>query len=311
MPFPYLDETKELNESARKEADGLFIQLSDGITHYQLGRDDSPLSLGEGLGVREVVLVHGFSVPSFIYDPTFEFLSKQGFHVLRYDLFGRGFSDRPNLKYDIHLFVKQLKELLDKLNFKKINLVGLSMGGPITAKFIEQHPQYVSKHILIDPAGAKPIALSPLLKIVKIPLVGELLLGLFGSGSMVKSIASDLFTPELVEHFQKKYSIQMQYHGFKRAILSTMRNNMLDSFLEVYEQIGKLHKPTLLFWGRQDATVPFEHSELILKAMPHAEFHAIENCGHIPHYEKPHEVNPILLEFLKRNADLSPRSGNE
>jgi len=293
MPFPYLDETKELNESARKEADGLFIQLSDGNTHYQVGGDKN----GDA---DAIVLIHGFSVPSFIYDPTFEFLSKQGFHVLRYDLFGRGFSDRPNLKYNIHLFVKQLKELLDKLNFKKINLVGLSMGGPITAKFIEQHPQYVSKHILIDPAGAKPIALSPLLKIVKIPLVGELLLGLFGSGSMVKSIASDLFTPELVEHFQKKYSIQMRYHGFKRAILSTMRNNMLDSFLEVYEQIGKLHKPTLLFWGRQDATVPFEHSEIILKAMPHAEFHVIENCGHIPHYEKPDEVNTILVEFLKR-----------
>mgnify|MGYP000889289924 FL=1 len=290
MPFPYFDETKALNESTRKEADGLFIQLSDGITHYQLGGDEN----GD-----VVVLVHGFSVPSFIYDPTFQFLSQQGFHVLRYDLFGRGFSDRPNLKYDIHLFVKQLKELLDGLNFKKIHLVGLSMGGPITAKFIAEYPQYVSKHILIDPAGAKPIEFSSLLKVVKIPMVGELLLGMFGSGSMVKSIASDLFTPELVEQFQSKYAIQMQYHGFKRAILSTMRNNMLDSFLEVYEQIGKLHKPTLLFWGKQDATVPFEDSELILKAIPHTEFHVIENCGHIPHYEKPHEVNPILLEFLK------------
>jgi pimeloyl-ACP methyl ester carboxylesterase len=292
MSFPYPDETKALNESTRKEVDGSFIQLSDGMTHYQLGGDEN----GDA---NAVVLVHGFSVPSFIYDPTFEFLSKQNFHVLRYDLFGRGFSDRPNLKYNIHLFVKQLKELLDELNFKKIHLVGLSMGAPITAKFIEEYPDYVSKHILIDPCGAKPIEFSSLLKLVKIPMVGELLLGLFGSGSMVKSVADDLFTPELVAHFQAKYSIQMQYRGFKRAILSSMRNNMLDSFLDVYKQIGKLNKPTLLFWGKQDATVPFEHSELILKAMPHTQFHAIENCGHIPHYEKPNEVNPIMLEFLK------------
>lgn len=293
MPFPYLDETKALNESTRKEADGSFIQLSDGVTHYQLGGDKN----GDA---NVVVLVHGFSVPSFIYDPTFEFLSKQGFQVLRYDLFGRGFSDRPKLQYNIHLFVKQLKELLDTLNFKKIHLVGLSMGGPITAMFVEQYPEYVSSHILIDPCGAKPIEFSSLLKIVKIPMVGELLLGLFGSGSMVKSVADDLFTPELVQVFQEKYSIQMQYRGFKRAILSTMRNKMLDSFLEVYVQVGKLNKPTLLFWGRQDATVPFEHSELILKEIPHVEFHAIENCGHLPHYEKPNEVNPILFEFLKR-----------
>jgi pimeloyl-ACP methyl ester carboxylesterase len=91
----------------------------------------------------------------------------------------------------------------------------------------------------------------------------------------------------------------MQYKGFKRAILSTIRSNMLGSCLEVYECIGKMNKPVLLFWGRQDPTVPFEHSDNLRNAMPHMEFHAIENCGHIPHYEKPDEVNPILLKFLR------------
>jgi pimeloyl-ACP methyl ester carboxylesterase len=50
--------------------------------------------------------------------------------------------------------------------------------------------------------------------------------------------------------------------------------------------------------GRNDETVPFEQSEDLRKVMPNAEFHATENCGHIPHYEKPDEFNPILLKFL-------------
>jgi pimeloyl-ACP methyl ester carboxylesterase len=75
---------------------------------------------------------------------------------------------------------------------------------------------------------------------------------------------------------------------------------MLDSFIEVYEHIGKMKKQTLLFWGRQDTTVPFEHSREILRAIPHAQLEVIENCGHIPHYEKAEEVHPILLEFLAR-----------
>lgn len=289
MPFPYFDETQELNQTVREQVGGSFIALSDGITHHELGGDENGMP---------VVLVHGFSVPSFIYDPTFEFLTQQGFRVLRYDLFGRGYSDRPNLKYDINLFVRQLKELLDALQFKKINLVGLSMGGPITASFIDRYPEYVGKHILIDPAGARTVRLSLLLKVVRIPLVGELLLGLFGSVSMVRGIASDLFTPQLVEEFQAKYKIQMQYQGFKRAILSTMRNGMLESFMETYKRVGKLRKTTLLIWGRQDNTVPFAYSTDILSAIPHTKFQVIEDCGHIPHYEKPQEVNPILLEFL-------------
>jgi pimeloyl-ACP methyl ester carboxylesterase len=92
----------------------------------------------------------------------------------------------------------------------------------------------------------------------------------------------------------------MQYKGFGRAILSTLRNNMLGSFTEVYKALGRMNKPVLLFWGRQDATVPFEHSDTIRELVPQAEFHALESCGHIPHYEKPDQVNPILLKFLRQ-----------
>lgn len=291
MPFPYLNEIKELNQTTRAEATGSFVALSDGITHYELGGPTNGFP---------VVLVHGFSVPSFIFDPTFDFLCKQGVRVLRYDLFGRGYSDRPHARYDIALFVRQLKELLEALHLEKVDLVGLSMGGPITAAFIDEHPEHVSKHILIDPAGAKAVSLSLLLDVVKTPLVGELLLGLFGSASLIKGIASDLFTPELVKEFQEKYKTQMQYQGFKRAILSTMRSGMLASFLEVYTRVGSLEKPTLLVWGRYDKTIPIEYSAEIQKAIPHAAFRVIEDCGHIPHYEKPSEFNPILLEFLRQ-----------
>jgi len=291
MTFPYLDETHELNETARRAADGSFVALTDGVTHYELGGDPNGSS---------VVLVHGFSGPYFIFDTTFEFLTNAGFRVLRYDLLGRGFSDRPRAEYDIRLFVRQLKELIDTLGFTQINLVGLSMGGAISAAFASQYPHYVIRHVLIDPAGGKPVALPAFIKALKIPVFGELAFGLFGSAGMLKGVASDMFNPEVVERFQKQYRIQMQFKGFKRAILSTIRSGMLESFYETFARLGELKKPTLLFWGRQDKTVPFHHHEAIRQALPHAEFHVIENCGHIPHYEKPEIVNPILLEFLSK-----------
>jgi len=291
VPFPYLDETLSLNKETRKLLPGSFITLASGVTHYEESGDPNG---------APIVLVHGFSVPYFIYDPTFEFLCQQGFRVLRYDLLGRGFSDRPRVRYDAPLFVRQLKELLDGLNFRQINLVGLSMGGVVTSCFIDKYPEYVSKYALIDPSGARAVTLSPFLKAVRMPIFGELAIGLFGSEKMIKGIASDLFTPELVQEFQEKYKVQMQYQGFKRSILSTMRSGMLDSFIATYKSIGTLHKPTLLFWGKQDATVPFEHSHDIRAAIPHVEFHAFDNCGHIPHYERASEVNEILLEFLRK-----------
>lgn len=291
MPFYYRDETRELNELARKQASGSFVPLPGGVTHYELSNPDSE---------ETVVLVHGFSVPYFIYDPTFAFLTQAGFRVLRYDLFGRGFSDRPDTRYNIELFVKQLSDLLDALGFTyPVSLVGLSTGGPITAGFTARFPERVNKLVLIDPVGAKPFALSRILKVAAMPVAGEAIIGLVGSVRMTRRIAASSHAPENIGEFGSRYITQMEYKGFKSALLSTIRNNMLDSFLKVYECIGQMEKPVLLLWGRQDRTIPFKHSVTLRAVMPNLQFHAVENCGHIPHYEKPEEVNPILLKFLK------------
>ncbi len=292
MPFPYRDEIKELNDETRRSVEGSFIQLTHGITHYELGGNESN---------EIVVLVHGFSVPYFIYDPTFDFLTQSGFRTLRYDLFGRGFSDRPRMHNNLDFFVRQLADLLDALRFsRRVNLVGLSMGGPITAAFTLRYPERVNKLVLIDPCGAKPIDTALTVRFARIPILAEIAYGQLGSKNLIHGVATDFFDPALVEYFQARYKIQMEYKGFIRSILSTIRNNMLNSNIEIYRSLGKLDKPILLVWGRNDLTVPFEQSDLLREAMPNAEFHVIENCGHIPHYEKPDEFNPILFEFLRR-----------
>lgn len=293
MSFPFQDETKSLNDATRTDIGGTYISLPNGVTHYELSNPDAE---------NTVVLVHGFSVPSFIFDPTFKFLTESGFRVLRYDLFGRGLSDRPRTRYNPDLLDKQLSDLLDALRFTSpINLIGLSMGGPVTATFTARHPERVKSLALIDPSGARPVSLTPMLRLAKIPIVAETVFGWMGTEGMVRSAGRDFYDPKLVDHFIGKYVVQMQYKGFKRALLSSIRNNMLDSFVNAYEQVGKTDVPVQLFWGRDDATVPFEHSNDLRAAIPNVEFHVIEDCGHIPHYEKPDEVNPILLEFLNKH----------
>ena len=93
--------------------------------------------------------------------------------------------------------------------------------------------------------------------------------------------------------------VQMKYKGFMRALLSTVRSGMLGDFSETYRLVGRLGTPTLLCWGRDDKTVPFEQSDDIRALIPQATFHTFERCGHIPHYEKPEEANPLLLKFLR------------
>jgi len=74
---------------------------------------------------------------------------------------------------------------------------------------------------------------------------------------------------------------------------------MLGDFSSTFREVGQQGTPTMLLWGRDDKTVPFIHSKDILAAIPQADLHAFDHCGHLPHYEKPADVHPLLLEFLK------------
>ncbi len=289
--FIYRGEIKNLDDAMRRTVkSGSFIKLTDGYTHFELD--------GNSRG-QPVVLIPGFSLPYFIWDPTFHALASAGFHVLRYDLFGRGLSDRPRLNYDINLFVRQLRDLLDSLQFKKVDLISLSMGGAIASAFSVSSHQRVRRLVLIDPVGVLPMPMSLLYKAAILPGISELILGLVGTEKMIHGLASDFFDPTYIKLFRDQYSTQIQIKGFKRAILSTFRNKTVNGFPRIYEQLGKLSIPIMLFWGRDDQTLPLKQSEALLKLITPVEFDIIDNCGHIPHYERPEKVNPALINFLE------------
>jgi pimeloyl-ACP methyl ester carboxylesterase len=290
--FIYRGETVSLDDATRKTAtSGSFIKLSDGVTHYELVGDPKGLP---------VLLIHGFSVPYFIWDPTFQGLASSGFCVLRYDLFGRGFSDRPQLRYDIDLFARQAHELLERLEIRKVDVIGLSMGGAIASAFTVQYPRMVNRLVLIDPVGVLPMPLNLLYKAAILPGISEIILGLFGSEKMVAGLASDFYDPAHVKLFQDNYRFQMQIKGFKRSILSTLRCRTVNGFPNIYESLGKLDTQIMLLWGRNDQTIPLNQSEALLKFISPVNFHIIEDSGHIPHFERPEIVNPLIIDFLRQ-----------
>ena len=279
-----------LDDAARRGIAGSFVGLSQGVVHYELtGPQSAP---------HTVVLVHGFSVPYFIWDPTFDALVASGMRVLRYDLFGRGFSDRPDVAYDADLFDRQLGELLDALGIHEpVDLAGLSMGGPIVVRFADRHPARVRSLVLVDPAYHGVARLEGWLRT---PGVGEYLMDVAVAPTMPQGQIDDFERPEGHADYVEKYRVQMRYHGFRRAILSTIRSAEHDpDTREAFARVGATELPVLIVWGRDDRSVPFAVSDEVRKAMPRAEFRPIDDAGHIPQYEKPAVVAPIIAGFLR------------
>jgi pimeloyl-ACP methyl ester carboxylesterase len=291
LPYLLLNKEKvEINEDLRSMSGGDFVELSEGFVHYELtGPADGEL----------VVLVHGFSVPFYIWDPTVTGLVDEGYRVLRYDLFGRGFSDRPKVEYDLEFFVGQIGELTSTLvPGENFHLIGLSMGAPIAASFANQNQEVVNSITLIAPEVLQ-VSQSDIFPMY-IPLVGEWIVGVYlVPFHLPQSQLDDFYQPEKFPGWEEKYREQIQYKGFKQAILSTIRNLVKMDSLGEYEKLNNSGIPAFLIWGKEDHSVSYEAIVKLMQVMTEMESIFIDEAGHIPHYEKPDIVNPKINQFLQ------------
>jgi pimeloyl-ACP methyl ester carboxylesterase len=286
-------EDRALDEFGRSQAEGRFLRLTDGLTHYKLsGPDSGP----------PVVLVHGFSTPFYIWDSTAIALSGAGYRVLQYDLFGRGYSDRPDTEYGADLVDRQLGEVIDSAGIQgPVHLMGLSYGGFVTATFAGRHPERIRSLTFVDPAAEDT---GPLPWLVRAPVLGPLVFQAMALPGMASGQLSDFLNPGEWPNWPDRYRVQMQYKGFGRALRSTLMFGSSVRLDSVYRTVGRQSFPVELIWGKEDSVVSIALAPRVTGAIPRTEFHAIERAAHLPHMERTDTVNPILLNFLRRADSL-------
>lgn len=292
LPFLKGDlEVMDLNDDVRSKLGIQFMKLSDGTVHYDV--------TGPANG-DVVVLVHGNAAPYFSWDKNVKALTDAGFRVVRYDLYGFGYSDRPDIVYSRELYDRQLLELLDKLAFKApVNLVGTSQGGSIAVYFASKHPEKVKKLALISPF-INVLPMKAAITLLKIPGIGDYLARIILdriNTNYPKKVFAD--TSSIPAEYLSQYLEQLKFRGFKRARLSNLRGDTLADFTRQYETVGKSAIPALLIWGTADIVIMADSIASIKKAMPGTAYSEIRGGGHLLHYEKPDPVNQVLTGFLK------------
>jgi pimeloyl-ACP methyl ester carboxylesterase len=124
---------------------GSYVSLPFGNVRYWL--------FGPEAG-KKIILIHGLSIPSLIWKDVAPALASRGYRVLLYDLYGRGYSDAPQITYDASLYATQLALLMQHVKWPKAYIAGVSMGGGILAAFTSFFPDLVdSKVAFVAPTG--------------------------------------------------------------------------------------------------------------------------------------------------------------
>lgn len=282
---------KPLDDDARAAAPGAFAELSDGQIHYRWdGPEDGPV----------IVLVHGFSTPNFIYEQNVEALNAAGYRTLRFDHFGRGWSDRPRTRYDVDFYDRALVELLAHEGVDApFGLAGLSMGGPIVAEFTARHPERVSKLVLLVPAGLDTAgADSPSAKLVRTPIIGDWIWRMFGKGILLGDAQYDENARSDADKLQGDVTEQFEYRGYLQALLSTLRHMPMADREETFQRLAATGVPVLAIYGDADETVLVSSAGKLESLLPDADVRIIEGGEHGLNYQMHGQINPWLVDWF-------------
>lgn len=286
-----------------------FIELPLGTVHYRLeGPESGPL----------VILIHGFSVPSFVWDGYVKPLTAAGYRVLAFDNYGRGFSDRPQTEYNAGLTDRLLTGLLAGLGLEApAHVIGYSMGGATAAIYAARHPEKVLSLGLIAPAGLGT-ALDEQAKPLLQPVIGDWIVRMIGLRIFHNKAAEEAKFAPNPAGFLADFNRQMDYAGYGEALLSTLRHYPLAGAEPVFAEAGRSMRPVLVIWGETDRTVPFVHAARLMALMPRAKLHSYPQFGHEIAYSKAPMMVDLIIDFLDAqgtgagdkaaNAARQPRS---
>lgn len=63
---------------------------------------------------------------------------------------------------------------------------------------------------------------------------------------------------------------------------------------QVQDRLGDVKVPATIVWGRQDKLLPEEFAQLLREGIPHADFHWVENAGHLVQIDAPAALAAIV-----------------
>ncbi|EKM59105.1 uncharacterized protein PHACADRAFT_181109 [Phanerochaete carnosa HHB-10118-sp] len=212
---------------------------------------------------KKVVLIHAMSIPSIVWKDIQAELVSNGFRVLMYDVYGRGYTEAPRLACDPNLCIMQLALLLQYLRWDAADVVGFSMGGAIAASFAAMFPHLVNKNIVFLPAAGlmEARAQTP----DKEPL------------NTSREVQLD--SAQIAIYLREQQSQHLP--GFNDVLQSTLNDGLITGVQWAYQKLGSMtEKHFLIVHGTADNVVPYSEAVKIHKLIPQAQLVPLEDASH-------------------------------
>lgn len=291
---PYRSIWSELRETSFRQG---WIDAGGVRTRYvQAGPEDGP----------PLLMVHGTGGSWECFCANLAVFSKQ-FNCYAFDTVGSGFSGKPDVDYEIPVYVDHVRDFMNAVGVNKASIIGVSLGAWVAVRFALTHPERTQSLILVSAAGLLTDAqTSSDIKGARYKAVDD------PSWENVSSVFKGLILEEQnrIDDFVSVRQAVYRQDGMRRAmehILCLQEPDVRARNMIAENEWRSVQAPALVIGAVDHKDIFLETAQQVSKLMPKAEYLEIHRTSHWSQFEAPQEFNRAGLEFLGRvNTQSAP-----
>ena len=222
----------------------------------------------------------------------------QSYQVIRYDMRGYGKSEPVDGEFS---HMGDLISLLDTLELHEpLVMMGCSMGGGLAMDFALTQPSRVRALIMVDagPSGLELNVSTPakFAEVEKAFEAGEL--------DLVAEIETQIWfdgmdrTSEQVNQAMRKLVYEMDRKVLSHEVRQ-LGKRLPNTQTPAFDRLTALDIPVLVIVGAHDTPYMLAAADYMIEKLQSARKVIIEDAGHLPNMDQPHEFQGIVKAFLE------------
>ncbi len=289
----------------------LALSSAPGMTSGGLMRDLTAsgvrLRVAEAGSGPPVVLLHDLLLDHRSWDGVVERLLGE-FRCVAPDLPGFGESEKPppsRFPYGVEAFAEAVADLYAGLELGRAAVVGHGLGGAVALRLAAEHPELVSKLVLVD-SLCYEAPRDLMRRVALLPVVGSFLFKqIWGRASFRAFFRETLLSSTAAVSNER---IDAFYDAFntpaaRGSALATLRATV--DTRTVVATTTRVQTPTLVVWGRWDKIYPSGNGQRLAREIRGAGFELMD-AGHTPQEERPAELAHAIARFLRDERPSVP-----
>ncbi len=287
--------TAQCSENSTEKA---RIMASEGIKTVQVGDIEMAYKvMGQG---EPLVMIIGGNGAMDYWPPEFLANLSSKYQVIVFDNRGMGYTTASPANFSVSQFANDTAGLMDAIDIKQANILGISMGGFVAQELAIEHPEKAKKLVLLATycGGLKSIPINPesARKIPNLSNLSNL------SRQDIKNFSEVMYPQKWLAENPDFYNRSL---WVKETSLPENLNRQLVAIYQwpgSYDRLDRIKAPTLIVAGMEDLIVPPENSLILANRINGSWLVRLENAGHGLVIQYPDKIARIMADFFELSA---------